>query len=107
MHRPHKAEKSFIQATLINKNFLNNRKLKVKIRYTTNLISIKALCYEQNSPLAVSHTASGNPKQGYALLWLVLSILYYFSYTLKNRSCSINCFATALVLGLIFNFNSF
>ena len=51
MHRPHKAEKSFIQAVLINKNFLNNRKLKVKIRYTANLISINALYYEQNSPL--------------------------------------------------------
>jgi len=59
MHRPHKAYKPYIQAILINKNFLNNRKPNVKFRYTTNLTLINALCYEQNSPLDVPLYAFG------------------------------------------------
>jgi len=41
------------------------------------------------------HTASGNQKQGNALLLHILSILYYFSSTLKRRGSSKNHFATA------------
>ena len=65
----------------------NNRLVSMEIHHKTSLLKLNTLCYEQTSPLDVSHTPSGAQNKVFTLFCLSLSILHYFSPA-PQKGCS-------------------